>query len=226
VFQSDGYTPTRISTHAIEFAIQGYTTVDDAVAWVYQDQGHYFYVLNFQTANVTWVFDATTRLWHQRGQWDSAQSMFMCMDLHTHCQVGTQHWVGNSLTGQVYVMTITAPTDLNGNGMRRVRRFRAFADNERYVFYSNFQVDMETGVGSSSGQGVDPQIMLSWSNDAGHTFCSPVAMGAGAQGQYAYRAMVRGSLGRSRNRVFELVCTDPVPWRLTQAFVDAEQGTW
>ena len=33
VYRANGYTPVRISTHAIEFAIQGYTTIDDAIGY-------------------------------------------------------------------------------------------------------------------------------------------------------------------------------------------------
>ena len=35
--------------------------IDDAFAYVYQDEGHEFYVLTFPTAMVTWVYDATTK---------------------------------------------------------------------------------------------------------------------------------------------------------------------
>ena len=45
VWAASGYAPQRISNHALEFAIQGYSRIgriDDAVAWTSQFEGHYF----------------------------------------------------------------------------------------------------------------------------------------------------------------------------------------
>ena len=40
VVRSSGYLPQRISTSAIEHAIEGYQTTGDAEAWAYQSEGH------------------------------------------------------------------------------------------------------------------------------------------------------------------------------------------
>lgn len=223
----DGYAPVRISTHALEFAIQGYARTDDAVSFVYQEQGHTFYVLNFPTANATWVYDSATNLWHQRGYWNPNLTDFQCYRPQYFCHTANNvNLVGDRLTGAVYTMAITTATDVDGAGIRRLRRFRAFSDNERYVFYSNLQFDMESGTALSSGQGSDPQVMLSWSNDGGHTFSSEIWTSAGLRGQYGARVLFRGSLGRARNRVFDVIVSDPIPWRINSAFIDAEMGTW
>jgi hypothetical protein len=64
--------PKRVSTHALEYQIGKYTTVADAFAFVYQQEGHVFYVLTFPTASATWVLDLTTSekagypIWHKR----------------------------------------------------------------------------------------------------------------------------------------------------------------
>jgi hypothetical protein len=223
----DGYAPVRLSTHAIEFAIQGYARIDDAVSFVYQEQGHTFYVLNFPTANATWVYDPNTNQWHQRGYWNANQTRFDCYRPQYFCHTTNNlNLVGDRLTGAVYSLSITVATDVDGAGIRRLRRFRGFSEQEKYLFYSNLQFDMETGVALSTGQGSDPQLMLSWSNDGGHTFSSEIWTSAGVRGDYAARAMFRGRLGRARNRVWDLIVSDPIPWRISQAFVDVEEGTW
>ena len=66
VYRTNGYTGVRISTHAVEWQIQQYASMSDAVAYTYQQDGHAFYVLNFPTANTTWVYDAATQAWHER----------------------------------------------------------------------------------------------------------------------------------------------------------------
>jgi hypothetical protein len=59
----DGTTPVRISTHAVEQSIVD-ATIDSGRAFAYSQDGHLFYVLTFP--EVTWVFDATTKEWHER----------------------------------------------------------------------------------------------------------------------------------------------------------------
>ena len=71
VYRSNGYSGTRISTHAVEWQIQQYTQISDAVAYTYQQDGHSFYVLNFPTADTTWVYDVATQTWHERAGWDN-----------------------------------------------------------------------------------------------------------------------------------------------------------
>ena len=66
VYRNQGYTGKRVSTHAIEFAIQGYGDVSDAVAYTYQQEGHAFYVIAFPTVGKTWVYDVATTAWHER----------------------------------------------------------------------------------------------------------------------------------------------------------------
>jgi hypothetical protein len=60
-------TPLReISTNAVEYAIQSYGNITDAIGYTYQQDGHPFYVLIFPSAQATWVYDVSTQLWHER----------------------------------------------------------------------------------------------------------------------------------------------------------------
>ncbi len=75
VRMSDGYTPRRVSTHALEFQIAKYGMVADAIGYAYQQEGHLFYVLTFPTGNATWALDLTSTqnlgypCWHRRAEW-------------------------------------------------------------------------------------------------------------------------------------------------------------
>ena len=73
VYRNKGYNAQRISTHAIEWQIQQYGVLSDAIGYSYQQDGHAFYVLTFPTANATWVYDVATGLWHERAFWDGVQ---------------------------------------------------------------------------------------------------------------------------------------------------------
>ena len=54
-----------------------------------------------------------------------------------------------------------------------------------------------------------PQAMLRWSNDGGSTWSNEHWTGIGQIGKYRNRAIWR-RLGTARDRVFEVVVTDPV----------------
>lgn len=73
--------------------------------------------------------------------------------------------------------------------------------------------------------GDDPQVMLRLSNDGGKTWISEQWRSAGKTGEY-WRRVRWNRLGSARRRVFEVSVTDPVPWRLTGAYLDmvAEAG--
>jgi hypothetical protein len=57
--------------------------------------------------------------------------------------------------------------------------------------------------------GYDPQVMLRWSDDSGHTWSSEHWTSMGKIGEYGYRTFWR-RLGSSRDRVYEVSGTDPV----------------
>jgi hypothetical protein len=68
-------------------------------------------------------------------------------------------------------------------------------------------------------------INLRWSNDGGHTWSNEYSAGAGKAGEYTKRVMFR-RLGRARDRVYEISMSDPIPWRITDAYLKtgADQG--
>jgi hypothetical protein len=66
-----------------------------------------------------------------------------------------------------------------------------------------------------------PFVYLRWSDDAGHTWSNLYALPIGFAGQYRTRVIWR-RLGRARSRVYEVSCTDPVPFRIVDAYLDAE----
>lgn len=108
--------------------------------------------------------------------------------------------------------------------IRRLRQSPHLSDEQTWLFISSFQLDLETGRGVTTGQGIDPQIMCQWSDDGGHTWSEESWVSAGVQGAYQWRAIWR-RLGKSRDRVWRVVVSDPVPWRFLDAYISVEKGT-
>lgn len=222
VYMAQGYQPQRISTHAVEFAIQSYGDVSTATGYTYQHDGHFFYVLNFPNAKTTWVFDSTTGLWHERAYLFQGQ-----LDRHraeTHAFAYAKHIVGDYETGKLYELTNEVYTD-DGSPIMRRRAAPHMSDGLTKLFCSRFQLDMETGIGLDGvGQGTNPQVMLDFSDDGGHTWKCETWRSAGKIGETKHR-VIWTRLGSFRDRVWRVTITDPVKAILLGAEVSIEKGT-
>jgi hypothetical protein len=221
VYMAQGYQPQRISTHPVEQAIQSYDDISDAVAYCYQQDGHHFYVLNFSSASTTWVYDASTGMWHERVYTNDGQFERHRADNHAFAH-GT-HVVGDYVTGRLYELSPSTYSD-NGDEITRQRITPHVSSGLKGVTYNSLQLDIEAGVGiDGSGQGDDPQAMLRWSDDGGRTWSNEKWVSFGAIGQTKTRAIWR-RLGMARDRVFEVTITDPVKVAIVGAEIDLQPG--
>lgn len=217
VYRANGYTGQRISTHAVEWHIQQYGDLSNAVAYTYQQDGHAFYVLNFPSANTTWVFDVATGEWHERAGWSNGQF--------------TRHWgncqaafnnevlVGDYQDGNIYAFDLDTYSD-NGQIQKWLRSWRALPsgqNNLKRTAQHGLQLDAETGtyfpetpatleyltteaedilitedgdpLTVTFGQPAitAPQYMLRWSDDGGHTWSNEHWRSGGSYGNYGTR---------------------------------------
>lgn len=217
VWKAEGYTPRRVSTHEIEARISTFPVISDAVAWSYQQDGHTFYVLNFPSGDATFVYDAATDKWHERGWFRNGVT-------HRHrgqCHVlfNGVHIVSDWENGKLYTMEPTHYSD-NGDEICRELITTHLRTGSR-GFYGQLEVRMETGQGLLSGQGSDPQILLSTSEDQGQTFGSWQARSMGRVGQYLQRAVWQ-RIGSGYSKTFRLRITDPIKVVLTGASVEVK----
>jgi hypothetical protein len=216
VYRSSGYSGVRVSTHAVEFAIQGYQSISDAIGYSYQQEGHSFYVLTFPTATATtgatWVYDVATGAWHKRGYLTS--SGFTRHRSNCQMSFNNEIVVGDYATGAIYAFDLDVYLD-NADTQKWVRSWRALPPGQndlKRTAQHSLQLDLEAGTGLNSGQGSDPQVMLRWSDDGGHTWSNEHWRSTGAIGGYGKRAIWRrlGMTNKLRDRVYEVSGTDPV----------------
>jgi len=219
VYTNQGYRPLRISNHAIEAEMQSYAEVSDAWGYTYQQDGHEFYVLSFPTANKTWVFDMVTGMWHERNYTDSSNKVFYHKGI-VHDFYNEKNLVGDWSSKNIYILDTDKYTD-DGDEITRERTTPHIWNNLERSFYSSFQLDMEVGVGLTSGQGSNPQVMLQISNDGGRTWGSEKWKSAGRIGEYKTRVKWN-RLGTSRDRVFRIRMSDPVKWVILGGYLEVE----
>jgi len=223
VWRSNGFSGVRVSTFAMEQQIQRYPMLSDAIGYSYQEAGHTFYVLRFPSANVTWVYDAATGLWHKRGFWNG--SYYVCHLSQCHAYAFGKHLVGDWSTGNIYSQSISNLTD-NGNPIVRTRIAPTISNESTWMTFQQLQIDVESGLGpmppllDGRGNPRDPQMLVSWSDDNAHTWSNEHAVNCGRAGGYKLRAIIR-RLGRSRNRTFKVTMSDAIPWRITDAYLTA-----
>ncbi len=159
-WRANGYTPQRVSTHAMEYEWSTYPTIADLVTYSYQEQGHTFIVLNFPTAQKTWCYDAATGQWLQKGFWNAQVGNFTMHRAfcHTFNPAFGGHLVGDPTTGVVYQQSSSILSDF-GNPIRRVRRAPHIAKEEARIFHDYLQVAVETGMGPQFQGAAVPTII-------------------------------------------------------------------
>jgi len=279
VYRANGYTGQRVSTHAIEWQIQQYGNISDAVAYTYQQDGHAFYVLNFPTGNTTWVYDVATQAWHERCGFDSGA--FTRHRGNNQCNFNGDIIIGDFETGDIYQFDLNVYAD-NGQAQKWLRSWRALPtgqNNLKRTAQHSLQIDIESGVGLNlypeyfaedlatessdiivaefvqgylttqagdqlvteindgneplvtqvqpledyngyalatigyaAAPGYNPEVMLRWSDDGGHTWSNEHWSPIGKIGEYYKRVFFRrlGMTLKIRDRVYELSMTDPV----------------
>ncbi len=233
-WRASGYTPQRISTHAVETALSSYAGIAGLVSYTYQDGGHLFWVLYVPNADCSWVYDVAEGIWHKRAEWHEDTAIWTPHRSWNHTFAFGKHLVGDWKSGNIYEMKLAVDnnngsysfvTD-NGTPIRRLRRSPTLVQEMQWIYHQEFVADFATGLGPQpplqDGDGNDrsPQAMLRWSDDRGSTWSNEHVMDCGFAGQYTARAIVR-RLGRSRYRVYELSVTDPIPWTLVDAYLRA-----
>ena len=218
IMMMNGYMPTRISNHAVEYSIEG-GFISDARAWTYLIEGHEVYVVSFPTLDLTWAYDLASGMWH-KWLWVDNQNVFHRHRGNCHSHFQGINLVGDHSNGQIYMLDPNNYTD-SGNEIRRVRRAPHLISDYQRQYFSEFQIHFQPGVGLPDGSA--PQAMCRWSDDGGSTWSNEHWTSIGVQGAYKNRAIWR-RLGQSRDRIFEVVVTDPINAVITAANLKAFAG--
>lgn len=109
VYRNDGYSPKRISTEAVEFALQSYPRLDDCVAWTYQQAGHLFYLLIIPSADTSWCYDASLPpqlAWHERATWNPHYMRWQPYRGISHAFAFGKHVIQDSKSGALYSLDL------------------------------------------------------------------------------------------------------------------------
>ena len=189
-------------------------------------EGHIFYHLHLPARETTIVYDATTGFWHER------QSQRPAIDAdgsrHQDMYRGRFHtyFKGMNLFSDWYSGRVFIEKGKTDDGNIRVleRTSSVFHAELKNISIYGIELDMNSGFGTTTGQGVDPLLMFKYSLDGGNTFESEEFIKLGPLGEYDYRVKIN-NLGTARNWALNLKITDPVDIILMQAVANIVVGS-
>ena len=216
VYRAGGYTPEPISTPGIDRLILDAYSPSTSEMFIYEQLGHHILVLGF--ADLTLIYDIDTGKWGERrsfglDRWRASGHAVLG---------GTTLLVGDYDSGKIYELDMDTYSE-DSAIIERIVVCPPLSADPRPIFVHEIYLDLEAGVGLTSGQGSDPTVMLSWSDDDGRTWSSDVEASLGALGNCRWRASF-SRLGRSRNRSFRFRITDPVKVALLGAHARFDVG--
>lgn len=208
-----------ISNPTIDYALSTASTLENCYAFIYEDQGHIFYQLTIPESETTLVCDLTIEeqeyAWHKRSTNDNRHIA------STHVFFNMKHYVGSYIGPEIYYLSNTTYTD-DGTTIKRERAGIHLSQNRKRFRIDKVEFEFEAGIGLQTGQGSDPEIMVEWSDDGGHTWSNVRRVKIGKIGEYKARALLH-HLGTTRDRIFRVRTSDPVKYVLIAAYATVEE---
>jgi hypothetical protein len=203
------YTVVPVSGPEENHDVNAYA-VSEATGYSYMLDGHSFYQLNFPLKSM--LYDGLSQSWSEVSS-DSGRHWG-----EVRAELATIAYVSDYRNSSIYAVDKNVFSDAGTAIVRSVTSRHFFRDYER-LSLARLVVDFETGMGLTTGQGSDPQIMLQVSKDNGHTWGNERWTTLGAIGKYGTRAVWR-RIGLARDFLFRLKISDPVKVVITGAAVD------
>lgn len=213
----NGYQPERVSTHAVERAIDTITNKDAITATAYQIRGKQFYILS--SPSWTWGFDGLTGVWHEResyqlSRWRGEGAV----------TVNNVRIVGDYATGVLYSVDPDTYDEAGNHLVWKLVSPPIHAYPRRAIFDRVFLDTIPgTGLNSTDDHVADPQVVLRWSDDSGKTWSNQRSASTGQIGEYSKRVKFE-ALGETKEdgRMFEVSMSAAVVRGLTGAAADVE----
>ena len=198
VYRMEGFTPQRVSTHAVEAAIE--RSSSDVTCFAFQYEGHEFFVVRLEDREA-WVYDAATNMWHERSSGIGTPWQITATCFHEG------KWYGGTSTGNIVEF---GGTNERNFPLRRTAVSAPFRADGNLFTANALEARVDTGVGST--------VLMRFSTD-GRTFTPVRSRSAGGVGNYGQRVRWNG-LGQHSEIAVELSCADDTDFAIFEASID------
>ena len=215
---NSGYDLKIVSDEAITAEILSYSDRTDAIAMGYNDRGHLMYQISFPTAKKTWVFDYTSKSWHERAFYSEGLGEYQHHLGQFYAQFGATHLMAGVRSGKVYISDTNVYVD-DSVPIRRIRTTAPVLDSETFREIGVDGIEIKIGIGDSTAS--SPQVSLRYSHDGGHTWSDYLARNIGSTGEYGTR-ITWNRLGTGHEWVFEFSIVENMPFAIIDAVLNTE----
>lgn len=217
VYRLDGgYRPTKISNADLDrliAAVVDKTTLDVTVAVT---EAHAWATVS--GPNFSWTYELATGFWHERASYLSDHWRGVCS-----VQAFGGWVIGDRTTGDIWLLDPEIQTEGTNPLVIEVTSLPSVGFPNR-VAISRADFDFIVGQGLVTGKDpieVDPVCLISWSDDGGATFGTPLKRSLGRLAKYMTRVTVsRAGAAGPYGRVWKIEISDPVYVSLLSGAMD------
>ncbi len=228
--QASSSSATKISTNAIDTAIQKFTKeeIESAYSMTFAKKGQFFAIFTFNSARIagkTFVYNGTASALSGTAVWFEFQTGVTDAPWRVNAiiKVYGKLLVGDSLDGRIGELVDNVYTEYTEEVFRQAA-LKPMSQDGAKIFAGELEADFEAGTGLTTGQGSDPIVRMDYSDDGGRTFSPEFSRSIGAIGDYGHET-VWNRQGRFPNsRTIRFTVTDPVRATLIRVAATPELG--
>ncbi len=220
VWRSSGGAPDRISNSQIEAIIAKLPGISDARSYIYQEQGHAFYVLSFMQGKTTIAFDigmTSDEGWAIRNSRDPLTSELFQFVGTCQCFHNGMNLIGDYRNGNIYEMSLELTSD-DGELIYWERAFPPYPQEaQKLTSHKTFELMMDAGNAKTGGR--PTEVRLDYSENGAISYQQLEPQDLGRIGDYLKRLVWFG-LGSTLRRNYRLSGTTDRPTNLRKAVVN------
>jgi hypothetical protein len=221
----------KISTDAIDTEIQKFNKaeIESLFTETLARHGQFLALFTIESTRIpsrTFVYNATASAYLQSNIWFELQTGPSDNRFRVQSIVRAygKLLVGDQSTGIIGELD-TDTLDYYGEEIYRLSTTSPFSQNGQAVFAGEFEATMQAGMGLTTGQGSDPQMRMSFSDDGGRTISDEFSRSIGKIGEYGHRSIWRQQGRFPVSRMITLVVTDKVRANLIRLAATPQVGS-
>lgn len=224
IAMTNGYSPVKISTTAIDNMLGSVTSWLGVTSFVYTYKGHYYYGLNVPALDTTFVYDLHSKMWHERTGYDTETAGQTYVGYsHSSPGLSSEHLVFRlgepGIVKLDHTSTLLKSVDEpSGTQLQCMRVFPIVADPSLVRLRHNL-VQLDASAGDAATQ---PSYTLQWSDDSGRNFNAGRTLQPADVGEYTERFIWR-RLGMSRSRLYKLSFSTSIHVSIRSASLDVDK---
>lgn len=199
----------KLSTDAIDYAIQKFTEAEiaNAFSYTFTLNGQFIVAFTFESTtidDITFCYCGTSKTWFQLQSGISDNKWRVSAVVRAYGKI----LCADTEDGRVgYLDDVYTEY---GNIVYRERTSQPFILDGKSEYWPEIELFVESGVGLTTGQGSDPKIRMSYSDNGGRTFSAEQSRSLGKIGEYNKRVIWRRNGRVPFSRVVKFTLTDPI----------------